>query len=373
MNNAWLNEIDIKIYQFLNSLRNDSSEYRYSPALEGVTEAGKNLSLGFSCFAIKIFFTLNLWNTFTKLEQDSWLEFINSHQESKKNLPKNSFIDRGLHQYYQQVNIRRSLKELTKKTLNVFPKYNLISFNQQYVNSIKAESKQAIATLYQVNSKNNLPYLDFPKNDHEIVSYLNKLDWSKPWSAGAQFSSLCVFTATQIDKTYENKISESLYSYLDNIIDDQTGLYFSGKRPSNTEAINGTMKIITGLDWLNMPIHHPKKIIDFCLSVTPSNYGCDLVDIVYVLYKSFKTSKYKQKEIVEYLCNLLVIIEKHYFPEIGGFSYSINKSQTGYYGVNITNGMNTPDIHGTILLTWALSMIFEITENEKHQWSILKP
>jgi len=373
MNNAWLNEIDVKIYQFLNSLKNQSSPYKYSPALEGVTDAGKNLSLGFSCFAIKILFTLNLWKTITKREQDDWLGFINSHQESKKNLPKNSFIDKELYEHYQQVNIGRSLKELTKKTLNVLPNYNSLSFNQQYINSIKAESKQAIATLYQVNSKNNLPYLDFPKEDHEILSYLNKLNWSKPWSAGAQFSSLCVFAVTQTDKTYQSKISESLYSYLDNIIDNQTGLYFSGKRPSNTEAINGTMKIITGLDWLNMPIHLPKKIIDFSLSVTPSNYGCDLVDIVYILYKSFKTSKYKQKEIVEYLRNLLVIIEKHYFPEIGGFSYSVEKSQTGYYGVNITSGMSTPDIHGTILITWALSMIFEITENEDYQWSILKP
>ena len=41
--------------------------------------------------------------------------------------------------------------------------------------------------------------------------------------------------------------------------------------------------------------------------------------------------------------------------------------------VEISNGNNEPDIHGTLLLTWALSMIFKITENENYDWKVLKP
>jgi len=55
-----------------------------------------------------------------------------------------------------------------------------------------------------------------------------------------------------------------------------------------------------------------------------------------------------------------------------GFSYFINKSQTHYYGLKITTGMNTADIHGTTLLLWAISMI----DNFKHgpsRFNILKP
>ena len=63
----------------------------------------------------------------------------------------------------------------------------------------------------------------------------------------------------------------------------------------------------------------------------------------------------------------------HYHSEYGGFSYFKNKSQTHYYGVEISNGLNTPDIHGTTLLVWALAMIFKILGDDYPNWSIIKP
>jgi len=61
------------------------------------------------------------------------------------------------------------------------------------------------------------------------------------------------------------------------------------------------MKVITGRDWLGIPIHYPEKLIDLCLSRQPSQSGCDLVDYVYVLYRSSLQTDYKRKEIVKYL------------------------------------------------------------------------
>ena len=43
------------------------------------------------------------------------------------------------------------------------------------------------------------------------------------------------------------------------------------------------------------------------------------------------------------------------------------------YGVKISNGHDTPDIHGTILLTWALAMIHEIISPADNPWKIIKP
>lgn len=60
------------------------------------------------------------------------------------------------------------------------------------------------------------------------------------------------------------------------------------------------MKVITGLDWINRPIHLPNEIIDFCLSIEPESDGCDIVDLVYVLYKSCKQTNYKVKEVQTY-------------------------------------------------------------------------
>jgi hypothetical protein len=132
------------------------------------------------------------------------------------------------------------------------------------------------------------------------------------------------------------------------------------------------MKVISGLDWLDIPIHYPEKLIDFCLLSTPDSTGCDLVDYVYVLYKCSEQTKYRKKEIVLYCEKLLKLIENHFYDE-GGFSYYIGKSQTHYYGVKITKDYNQPDIHGTLLFVWALSMIFNLLETGKFDWKVIKP
>ena len=119
--------------------------------------------------------------------------------------------------------------------------------------------------------------------------------------------------------------------------------------------------------------YYPERLIDFCLNTKPTNTGCDLVDIVYVLYKCLDQVEYKRNEIVNYMEEVLNLIYLHYKEDEGGFSYSIDKSQEYYYGLRITKGSNQADIHGTILLTWALSMIFFVQENEDFNWKILKP
>ena len=55
----------------------------------------------------------------------------------------------------------------------------------------------------QIQSKRFLPYIkldikmkknfELELNENSITEYLNKLDWSKPWNAGAQFSSNAFF------------------------------------------------------------------------------------------------------------------------------------------------------------------------------------
>ena len=83
-------------------------------------------------------------------------------------------------------------------------------------------------------------------------------------------------------------------------------------------------------------------------------------------------TEYKKEEVKKYLFNIIEEIKKHKF-EGSGFSYYLNRSQVYYYGQVITKGKNTPDIHGTLLLTWALSMISEINEIEFLKFNILKP
>ena len=111
----------------------------------------------------------------------------------------------------------------------------------------------------------------------------------------------------------------------------------------------------------------------FCLNYKVDFEGCDIVDVVYVLYKCSKQTEYKKKEIIQYFESLEPIIFKHYFEAEGGFSYFINKSQTHYYGVEVTKGKNLPDIHGTLLLVWAISMMEEIRESDRFNLKVIKP
>ena len=145
-------------------------------------------------------------------------------------------------------------------------------------------------------------YLEFPKTEIELNSYLNSLNWEKPWSAGAQFASLCVFVDTQLQEK-ENKLCKKvLIDFVDYLVDKDSGFYFKGNTPSTKKTINGTMKIITGLDWINYEIHFPEKeVIDQCLKISVNSEGCDIVDIVYVLYKCSLITDYKKRILITIL------------------------------------------------------------------------
>ena len=230
-----------------------------------------------------------------------------------------------------------------------------------------------ISNVLAYDSKNKKPFDDFPKNSEDIIKFLDNLNWQKPWAAGAQFAALCVFAKTQLSDNDFKNTSKVLLDYIDEKADIKTGCYFDKPQPDENEMINGAMKVLTGLDWLDARIHNPEQLIDFCLNSSPSHDGCDIVDTVYVLYRTTKETDYKSDDINEYLIKIIDVIEKHYFYGIGGFSYFVNKSQTKYYGANIADGKNEPDIHGTTLLIWALSMILEITGDSLLNWKVIKP
>ena len=372
MENSWLNDLKTNLPRFIKSVNKD--EFSFNPVSKGLTRDGSKLNLGMSCYGLKIYYITGLWDELSKDEKLRWGNYLNSFQMSIKPFPDNSFIDQDYLNAYEKFSISKVIKNIAKKFINLFKPSKYILDKEKLNNYIRAESKQAISTLYQVNLKNSKLY-KFPFNDNEdMFNYLNSLDWTKPWDAGAQFSAMCVFVTTQTEsekkkKFYTRSLSEFIYS----ITDKDSGAFFKGEKPNEKELINGAMKVITGLDWIDAEIPYSEKLIDTCLSIEPYEEGCDLVDLVYVLYMCSKKTNYKEKEIAEYLKIILLKIKQHYFYGKGGFSYFINKSQTSYYGVKISEGKKTPDIHGTILLVWAISMISQIVDLPTSNWKVLKP
>ena len=362
--NDYVNIIDSS-EEFLNKL-NKGEQYKYLPCITGLTQNGQNLELGFTTFALKILKMIN------KLEKDSsllssWADYINSFQTTQyENIPNNFYVDPAMVTSYQNYSISDSIKDKTKKLLNKVGK-NYDIHEVRFIKSVNAETKQAISSLAEVGHKNN-KQLEINLNNTELVELLNKLNWDKPWSAGGQFSTYCVYTTTQ-----NLNFEETLFNFVSKIANNETGSYYVNYPNSNREVINGAMKVISGLNWINKEIHYPKKLIDFCIDNKPILEGCDVVDYVYVLFMCSQQTDYKKKEINFILMETLSELVKLYKKEEKGFSYFLNKSQTHYYGVEISIGKDCADIQSTTLCIWAIIMILINNELLNDKYQLIKP
>lgn len=355
---------------FIKSLKKDNA-FAFFPLKEGLTKEGQSINLGFSCFALKSFYILNEWNKLSQIESESWTNYINSFQvKNNDKFPDGSFVDPDYLKLINQIDIYKELKRFGKRALNKNYKAKKIEIDEY----IRAETKQAISSLYQVGSQNYIKYKSKIFESNMVLSYLNSLNWRTPWTSGAQFAGLSVFLETQEIENKEYLLyKEQLVTFSNNLLDKDTGCYFNESVISESELINGAMKVLTGLDWLGVPVHEPKKLIDTCLNVKPFSHGCDIVDIIYVLYMCAKETTYKRKEILEYIDDIELLISKHYQINSGGFSYFIQKSQNYYYGLTISKAYNTADLHGTTLLLWAYSMINFIKQSDDTELKIIKP
>ena len=353
--------------EFIKNLQTEE-QFTFKPANDGLTIYGESLSLGFSCLALKSYFMTSEWDKLTEEQKTKWSSFINSFQVGNSRFPKNSFVDREMVKSYMNISFDNKVKYQLKKILNILPNFNFDSADTRLNKAINAETKQAISTLYEVGFSNKQKVNEIYFEGNSIVDYLNNLDWSKPWASGAQFSSVCVFSTTQ-NLGLENELE----LFIDKIANKTTGSYFLQTPNSNREVINGAMKVISGLDWLGKEIHYPKQLIDFCLNNSPILEGCDVVDFVYVLYKCSRQENYRKKEITLLFENILNDIQKLYVEQDGGFSYFIEKSQTHYYGVEITKGLKCADIHSTTLCIWAILMILDLLEEIEPDMNIIKP
>jgi len=348
---------------YLNSLKKNN-DFKYYPAGKGLTSSGEEIELGFSNYALKIHYMIG-----TKgLDTVEWSDYLNSYQLKNTQFKENSFVDKALISHYKNLGFNEELKFIIKKYSNYFlnSKYKLK--NIELKNAINADTKQSISTLYQIGSKNKYKLGNEFKDFNECKVYLDSLDWTKPWSAGAQFSSLCVYAETQ-DYPYK----ENLIHYATQLLNQETGSYFKNKPNDNREIINGAMKIITGLDWIGYEVHKPKKLIDFCLNNKPYLEGCDIVDFVYVLYKCSSITNYKKKEINNLFIGFLDNINSLFKKDEGGYSYFKDRSQTHYYGVKISKGFDVADLHGTLLCSWAIFMILKNLEMLDDNIKIIKP
>lgn len=367
----WLKNLHNELLEYLQTLKAPNQPGRFHPCVEGATELGHRVALGFSCLALKTYYTLGLWERLPSEEQEAWIAFMKSFQVDGKcggdRVTHNAFIDPPVMGYLTaQVPWHRRLIE------RFFPPKHLTDPQR----AIIGETKQAIATLAQIGEMTERPYRGFPTTPGAVETYLARLDWSQPWGAGAHMATLAVFFKSQALRFLAPQETQRLLNacirFVEGVVDKETGTYFQGPIPEHAILINGAMKVLTALDWLEVPIHYPERLIDTCLERLPSEDGCHLVDAVYVLYRCSQQTQHRKTKIQAYCAQVLDMTKKHHNSD-GGFSYNVRRSQTHYYGVPISRGLAESDIHGTCLLAWAVAMLLEILDDNQVGWWVIKP
>ena len=354
------------IENYISNLKKENGLFQ--PVINGATKEGQLIDMGHTCYALKVLYTINS----DILNDSNFTSEIYRRFECFKNdysdLPKGSYVDPNYYKIYKSNFVILWIKNFVKFFLRRIKLYE-INPRFKFREYIRAETKQSIATIQQIFPNNQIAFTEFPQTREDLNNFFSQLDWNYPWNAGAQVSGICVFISM-----LEN--NEDLVFFINEYLEQrllEDGSYGSPMVSDSSEKVNGAMKVITGLDWLNIPIHRPNELIDLCLKHKPNSEGCDIVDIIYVLYKCHQQTDYKSEEIREYFMHILNDIEKHYYQDIGGFSYFLNKSQTHYYGIQTTKGLDEPDIHGTTLLVWGLSMIFSTLGGPYPRWNVIKP
>lgn len=344
MNTDWIFELKNKAPSFLEQMKGKKVPgfFKYSLSGDLYPESSK-WGLGNTVFATKIYYTLGLLDKLPEEERKDIANFIKSFQD------KNGEIADSL------------LREVAffREKLSAIRHWNFNNFFHQQ--TARAETRQAISVLKLLGEKPDVYYKKFPQTEKEIEKYLSRLDWTHPWGAGSHFSHLVFFLANSELNNKDILIDFSI-SWVNKIQHENDGAWYKGN-PSIQQKINGAMKVITALKAADkVRFEYAEKLIDLCLSATNDRHACENFNIIYVLKYANELlgNSYRYEEIKNFALNRLEIYKKYYWPEIGGFSFIEGKAGFYYYKSIITKGLPEPDIHGTVMFLWGISIIAQI-------------
>lgn len=345
----WLTELPTQISLFLKNMRSETKPgfYRYSYSGDLPDETSQ-WGLGNTTFALKILFTLDQLTNLPITEKQALVTFINSF-----NTPTGYIFD-----------------PLVAKRAWLIEK--LIAIRSWHFNNFwhqqtkRAETRQAISSLRLVGATPIHPFTDFPQSRAEITSYLERLEWIRPWGAASHFSHLIFFLHTSSHPQRE-ELTHYTLDWINKLQHPADGAWYRG-HPSLQQKINGAMKVITGFKVSGYAHpHHIEPLIDLCLAARNDSHACDNFNIIYVLaYAHQQRPEYRTSDIKDFAHRRLQIYyDQHYYPRLGGFSFLPHQANQYYYGAKLSRGLAEPDIHGTALFLWGICMIVKLLGREK--------
>lgn len=310
-----------------------------------------------TCFAMKIAWQTGIWGDWPQGKKDACIRFIQSFQRGD-----GFFYDSWLH-VKSRVNIRDLVSALLGR---VSWRYLL----RKKIDNLRAETRQSASTLLMVGSS-PLGALPVEVNSaDDIKKYIQALDWTNPWAAGSHFSHLIFFlVVNNYSFGTPKKLDELLAACLAEInsyFDIESGTWFAGN-PANDIKVNGAMKILTALQWMEMSYPDLRRLMDFALEQSFVPDACGLLNRLFVVQQAGKgvAPEYKRCErlnLAQRALSELVGFQN----EDGAFSFYCNKSQPNYYSAKVSAGQSVSDLHGTVMITWAIAIALEIIADIGH-------
>lgn len=346
--NSWVdNSFNDSVFGFLKQMnvKGDYTYFKYS--LSGdLYDSSTKWGLGQLVFATKI---LHMINRFKKVDSVNKLNLINAIKSFQTE--DGYYTDRVLFGEKKKTIFDRLLKRDEDD-----------SYHQQV---IRAETRQSFAALMTLGSKPQKPYAYLPYSEKGVNKYLSSLNWKEPWGAGSHFSHLLFFYRANKEMfDHKSDQSERLIDYsirwVNRLQSDIDGTWHDGDVPLS-QKINGAMKILIGFSTVNyLKLIYVERLIDTVLSGVNDSHACDNFNIVYCLYVASKLTDYRKQEIQQFCLDRLNIYKEYYHEKEGGFSFYKDMANDVYYGAKITKGLNEPDIHGTVMFLWGITLISKI-------------
>ncbi|MBI2868962.1 MAG: hypothetical protein HYX96_03960 [Chloroflexi bacterium] len=349
----WIYELKNKVPAFLDRLRNVKKRgySRYSLTGDLYTEK-QNWGLGNTVFAARVYYTLDLLDNLPENELGDIINFIKSFQRRDGSI-------------YDPL-----ISPKTTLLAKLYALKNLDFSNGEKIR--RAETRQSVSTLRLLRSRPDFPYVKLPHTLEGIGQYLEKLNWGEPYGAASHFSHLLFFLRVNNEMFCSPKASVELINYaiewISKLQSAEDGSWYKGKVTSKTQKINGAMKVITGLKTVDkLNFKYPELLIDLCLSQDTYDQACNVLDVIYVLhYSNYLTRRsYRYNDIMNFCYTWLKTAKRHYFSDVGGFSFFPGRANQYYYGAKITRGLNEPDIHGTVLLLWGIALVSRLLGIDK--------
>ena len=337
----------------------EPGRFRFSLRGNLVPSSGKR-ALFPTIFATRIAWQTRIWDEWPERRRQVCIDFMKSFQEET-----GAFSDPWL-----LTNLRyQNLKEVA---LAIFCHTNWpMKYSVRRSERLRAESRQTAPTLIMIGSMPKYPLPVELSNTQAVDAFFDALDWSNPWNAGSHCSHQMALLSINknffgIEDHYEDVINQILQR-LEEIRDVATGTWFSGS-PSDNLKINGAMKILGGLQWLSRPYPDCTRLLEFSLEQPFEKHGCGFLNRLLVVYYCLKASKEPQhkREVSVVATKALDEIEKYHKPD-GGFSFFRERAAASYAYAKVSRSLAEGDLHGSMLIVWALSVIQEIQKmlNEK--------